>query len=670
MSSVIDLLKAMCAHTFDSAQPNYETFIRDGKTFNENQLLQHPMLRANLLFLRMYECCYGSQAPSMVFQRFYDMHMANALSNSQVDMGGIINAVLTILPMVRMGVQLDINTQTLSEYWARLQDKTIVRGALIKKWERRFSDILSPDVDQTKASLPKVFLTLWKRACADLGGNTLEFTHYNDTVFVRNPFTEHNVEVTPNAHYFKNQAAGAYKDIYNFLLVHDMHFIARLVGSNCVVLCIEQSPSIPADVMKTIECISNASSSDRKPCIFLKPCHLQDPLISKICTSSYHVFMLQEHILDSVPRVARWCCVISDNLQKTNIKPLASKKENNVLLALSHPSTNNKGCEYYTELYDRLIFMNEAPHHPVATSNSFMISNTTEDWKYHMQCISPFVRQPGTPPIQPQHHQLIFIDFLARYYALYRTKLDTVLTPIEHANITNDVIVLVDNRINPYSVLSMKISAMHAPWSCVVVTSANALRYYERELPAATIIHDRSLDQAKPDIKFDIDMYNELLEQPSFWSRLEEMGHNGHALIIQDDGILVRTGVERFLDYDYVGAPWADDERNTYIKQHIDSNLVGNGGFSLRKISTMKNICVKYASQRKSLFFQNMVRTPEDVFFVKYLKQERYRIAPASTAVGFASEQMVFMESIGFHKFWVYNDTYTVVEFFQRLLKT
>jgi hypothetical protein len=54
-----------------------------------------------------------------------------------------------------------------------------------------------------------------------------------------------------------------------------------------------------------------------------------------------------------------------------------------------------------------------------------------------------------------------------------------------------------------------------------------------------------------------------------------------HALVVQWDGFVVRPECwdERFLDYDYIGAPWPDQ-----------GNAVGNGGFSLRSRRLLESL--------------------------------------------------------------------------------
>ena len=59
-----------------------------------------------------------------------------------------------------------------------------------------------------------------------------------------------------------------------------------------------------------------------------------------------------------------------------------------------------------------------------------------------------------------------------------------------------------------------------------------------------------------------------------------------HCLVIQADGFILNPDrwQDRFLDYDYIGAPWPQELTLQPIEQILDmkKNQVGNGGFSLR----------------------------------------------------------------------------------------
>lgn len=66
--------------------------------------------------------------------------------------------------------------------------------------------------------------------------------------------------------------------------------------------------------------------------------------------------------------------------------------------------------------------------------------------------------------------------------------------------------------------------------------------------------------------------YNKLFLSRSFW---EGMLQYKRVLIFQSDSEILRSGVEEFLQYDYVGAPWKLNFKG------------GNGGLSLRNPAAM-----------------------------------------------------------------------------------
>jgi hypothetical protein len=115
------------------------------------------------------------------------------------------------------------------------------------------------------------------------------------------------------------------------------------------------------------------------------------------------------------------------------------------------------------------------------------------------------------------------------------------------------------------------------------------------------------------------------------------------------------------MDADYVGAPWLDMPDNQSLRDNIAPNLVGNGGLSLRNINTMIEICTKYADKKYELFYHNINRMPEDVWFIKYITKETGKIPSNKDASLFAVEQIPNVDALGFHKFWVYHH-YTVVK--------
>lgn len=113
-----------------------------------------------------------------------------------------------------------------------------------------------------------------------------------------------------------------------------------------------------------------------------------------------------------------------------------------------------------------------------------------------------------------------------------------------------------------------------------------------------------------------------------------------HCLLIQDDGYILdyQAWDEAFLGYDYIGAPWHDNE-------------VGNGGFSLRS----KRFCE--ASSELAYRLDLTEFSPEDVLLCRTLRAEMealgIKYAPESVARKFSWElddsYPVYENQFGFH---------------------
>jgi len=124
--------------------------------------------------------------------------------------------------------------------------------------------------------------------------------------------------------------------------------------------------------------------------------------------------------------------------------------------------------------------------------------------------------------------------------------------------------------------------------------------------------------------------YNELLTSASFYNQIPAE----NILVFQTDVLLLRKGIEEFLKYDYVGAPW-----------HFGG--FGNGGLSFRKKSRMLAVLQAY----KFYGFQGN----EDVFFVDCLQKMRGSVLPSIPKAGeFSVETVYFANPFGLHNAWNY----------------
>lgn len=112
-----------------------------------------------------------------------------------------------------------------------------------------------------------------------------------------------------------------------------------------------------------------------------------------------------------------------------------------------------------------------------------------------------------------------------------------------------------------------------------------------------------------------------------------------YAIILQYDGYVLSGAHfhEKFLDYDYIGAPWP----------HFENFNVGNGGFSFRTAKLIKAV--------QKYILPEDLKKPEDVVICRYLRARleddlNCKFAPTSIAKHFSFEMAaVDHPTFGFH---------------------
>lgn len=137
-----------------------------------------------------------------------------------------------------------------------------------------------------------------------------------------------------------------------------------------------------------------------------------------------------------------------------------------------------------------------------------------------------------------------------------------------------------------------------------------------------------------------ISEYNALLYDRKFYEYIPTETF----LIFQTDTLiceLFKKNIDKFLEYDYVGAPWVDGE-------------IGNGGLSLRKKSKMLEI-LKECNDR--IYSDVDKLHNEDIFFSKLCNDKVHVKKPKyEDAKKFSIETVYNDESFGIHKCWRYNN--------------
>jgi len=119
--------------------------------------------------------------------------------------------------------------------------------------------------------------------------------------------------------------------------------------------------------------------------------------------------------------------------------------------------------------------------------------------------------------------------------------------------------------------------------------------------------------------------YNRLLTSRRFWKGLPA----DKVLIFQHDSALLRTGIDEFLEWDYVGAPWKFHDHG------------GNGGLSLRDTKAMLKVIDN--------FVWDTSQGNEDVWFCNKLKQLGLNLAPRDVCARFSVESIFQLGTLGCH---------------------
>lgn len=148
----------------------------------------------------------------------------------------------------------------------------------------------------------------------------------------------------------------------------------------------------------------------------------------------------------------------------------------------------------------------------------------------------------------------------------------------------------------------------------------------------------------------DVNGYNQLMVSPLFYEALSEFKF---LLIYQLDAFVFSDQLKEWCskDYDYIGAPWLNvkwiNTNEIYKKLPFftkfpwlfklfkgKDGLVGNGGFSLRKISSHLKFAKVYSSVFPSFNFN------EDLFWGKYVaaNETNFRIPLLKEALSFSIE--------------------------------
>jgi len=144
------------------------------------------------------------------------------------------------------------------------------------------------------------------------------------------------------------------------------------------------------------------------------------------------------------------------------------------------------------------------------------------------------------------------------------------------------------------------------------------------------------------DGNIDIAGYNKLLTSSEFYSTLS----SPHTLIFQTDSGIFANRVLRFLEYDYVGAPWP------WVAKNGSAAAVGNGGLSLRN----RKLCEKICEGRSP----GSPASAEDLYFAEEMRKRGANVPNVDVASSFSVEHSFHPDPMGFHQAYRFHPSLVV----------
>ena len=218
--------------------------------------------------------------------------------------------------------------------------------------------------------------------------------------------------------------------------------------------------------------------------------------------------------------------------------------------------------------------------------------------------------------------------------------------------LSNKVAVIVEPRKHPYleTVIRNVISNLSEDWGLMIFHGTQNEVFIQKiisKLKLDTESKNNILLQNLNEENLTIEKYTNLLKSVDFWEKIPAE----HVLIFQTDGlILQKTDLQEYLEYDYIGAPWKAGISccNLIIKQIPSLSklvpMIGNGGMSLRKRSSMIELCKKYSKPYEE------DKLHEDIFFIVNLLKNNKKLPTIDIAKTFSVEGIYYPTPKMIHK--------------------
>jgi len=209
------------------------------------------------------------------------------------------------------------------------------------------------------------------------------------------------------------------------------------------------------------------------------------------------------------------------------------------------------------------------------------------------------------------------------------------------------VAVMLESRFCDIKILLIQVSRfLSSEWSVMLYVTSNVYDNYKKLAEEFNNIQVFIIEYPLTSVTD----YNNILLDVSFWEKFISFSK---ILIFQSDTMIYKYGIENFLKFDYVGAPWP-------TSLGIQG---GNGGLSLRSIQPSIE-CLKIDEIKIPQYAQydinqkRLGRQPEDIVFALGMKQLGYNVATNDSAKHFSIESVEFNKNVfGSHRLDVFNKT-------------
>lgn len=164
------------------------------------------------------------------------------------------------------------------------------------------------------------------------------------------------------------------------------------------------------------------------------------------------------------------------------------------------------------------------------------------------------------------------------------------------------------------------------------------------------------------DFKITRNSYNNLCLDINFWNQI----NCEKVFVYQSDTYIFKEFDKKFLQPDYIGAPWGEHGIRVKEIYNLEKNiLLGNGGLSLRTMEAIKWVLQNHKPVENHE--ENMDYIFEDLYFSYHIEMsDKWKLADLELAESFSFEHIFYEDTFGCHQ--PYCDSFHQDDLFERFL--